>query len=266
MDTLFSSITKYKNERFVPEGMYLVLAEPRLLKESVNVIADLVTEVTIKVDKDKIAIVAIDPSLVAMVDFKLLSSAFVEYQVAKPEELAINLDHLRQVLKRAKPIDTVTLSLDGERLQVLLKGEHTRAFTIPLITIEENEQMIPKLSFTTSVTLPSEKFDEVIEDMGVIAESLTFQRNALAFVVKSTANLKEAKVEIPLTADMGIAMDGEDHASKYSIEYLKKISKASKLADQVTLEFGTDYPLHVEYTLLDKLRLSFILAPRVSTD
>lgn len=247
--------------------MQLTLAEPRLLKESINVIADLVQEVTLKVSKDKISLIAIDPSLVAMVDFTLLSSAFVEYDVSKPEELAINLDHLRQILKRAKPTDTVTLTLDkdGERLQVLLKGENTRAFTIPLISIEENEQTIPNLTFSTKVTLSSEKFDEVIEDMSVVAESLTFQRTSSSLIVKSTANLKEAKVEIPLTEDMGGASDGE-HAAKYSIEYLKKISKASKLADQVTLEFGTDYPLKTEYMLLDKLRLNFILAPRVSTD
>ena len=59
---------------------------------------------------------------------------------------------------------------------------------------------------------------------------------------------------------------GEEIFSKYSIEYLKKITKASKLSDQVCLEFGPDYPLRAEYKLLDKLRLSFILAPRVSSD
>jgi DNA polymerase III sliding clamp (beta) subunit (PCNA family) len=47
---------------------------------------------------------------------------------------------------------------------------------------------------------------------------------------------------------------------------LKKISKANKLSDMVTLEFGADYPLRAEYKLMDKLRLSFILAPRVSSD
>ncbi|MBT3799587.1 MAG: hypothetical protein HOG05_00400, partial [Bacteroidetes bacterium] len=77
----------------------------RLLKESMNIISDLVNEVTLKIDQDKIELIAIDPANVAMIDFKLLSSAFVEYTVEKPEELAINLDHLKSVLKRAKPTD-----------------------------------------------------------------------------------------------------------------------------------------------------------------
>ena len=73
--------------------MKLSLSEPRLLKESINIISDLVTEVTLRVDKDKIEVVAIDPASVAMVEYKLLSSAFVEYSVPVPQELAINLDH-----------------------------------------------------------------------------------------------------------------------------------------------------------------------------
>ena len=46
--------------------MQLTLSEPRLLKESVNVVSELVNEVTMKIDKDKIEIVAIDPASVAM--------------------------------------------------------------------------------------------------------------------------------------------------------------------------------------------------------
>ncbi len=249
--------------------MQLTIAEPRLLKESINIISDLVTEVTLKIDRDKIEIIAIDPSLVAMIDFKLLSTAFIEFTVPKPEELALNLEHLRQVLRRSKPSDTVTLSMDeeGNRLQVVLKGENSRTFNIPLINIEENEQTLPDLQFVTKVSLASTKFDDAIEDMSIVAESLSLHSHSDKLVVSSESNMKEAKVEIPAVGeDTVIEMEGEPFSSKYSIEYLKKMSKASKLADQVSLQFGKDYPLRASYTLLDKLRLSFILAPRVSND
>ena len=239
--------------------MQLTLSEPRLLKESMNIISELVTEVTLRIDKDKIEIIAIDPANVAMVDYKLLSSAFIEYVVPKPEELAINLEHFKQVLKRAKPTDTVTLGLDEDkhRLKLLLKGDGTRTFNIPLITIEEVEQKIPSLQFATKVTLSSIRFDDAIEDMSIISDK---------FVIKAESNLKDATVEMPSREDTTITLEGDALSSKYSIEYLRKISKASKLSDDVTLEFGADYPLRAEYKLMDKLRLSFILAPRVSSD
>ena len=247
--------------------MKLVLAEPRLLKESMNIISELVNEVTLKIDRDKIELVAIDPANVAMIDFKLLSSAFVEYTVEKPEELAINLDHLKSVLKRAKPTDTVTIDLDEDknRLRVSLKGNASRQFNIPLINIEEEEQKIPELSFTCKVSMSSLKFDDAVEDMGVVAESVCLLASGENFEIKSESNMRDAKVDIASSEDTTIIAE-EENISKYSIEYLKKISKTTKLADSVSLEFGNNYPLRIEYRLLDKLQMAFILAPRVAND
>ena len=42
--------------------------------------------------------------------------------------------------------------------------------------------------------------------------------------------------------------------------------QGSKLSDTVTIRFNNDYPLKVEYKAMDKLMLSFILAPRVDND
>ena len=247
--------------------MKLVLAEPRLLKESMNIISELVNEVTLKIDQDKIELIAIDPANVAMIDFKLLSSAFVEYTVEKPEELAINLDHLKSVLKRAKPADTVTINLDNEknRLKISLNGATAREFNIPLINIEESEQKLPNLTFTSKINMASNRFDEAVVDMGVVAESVALIANGEKFFIKSESNMRDAQVEIGSSEETTIIAE-EENTSKYSLEYLKKVSKASKLADSVSLEFGNDYPLKAEYKLLDKLKLAFILAPRVSND
>ncbi len=39
-----------------------------------------------------------------------------------------------------------------------------------------------------------------------------------------------------------------------------------KLAEAVTIQFNKDYPLKLTYATVDKVMLSFILAPRVDTD
>ena len=56
--------------------MKLTLNENKYLKEPILVISELVNEATFKIDKDKIELVAMDPGNVAMVIFKLLSTAF----------------------------------------------------------------------------------------------------------------------------------------------------------------------------------------------
>ncbi len=41
---------------------------------------------------------------------------------------------------------------------------------------------------------------------------------------------------------------------------------ASKLSDNVVIQFNKDYPLRLDYTVVDKVQLRFILAPRVEND
>ena len=85
--------------------MKLTLAEPSYLKESVSIISELVNEARFKVTPEGIELVAMDPANVAMVIFKLLSSAFTEYTVDKELEIAINMNNFKQILRRAKPND-----------------------------------------------------------------------------------------------------------------------------------------------------------------
>src|SRR3989344_945833 len=93
------------------DHMKLTLSETRLLKDSIAIIADLVTEVRFRITKNGVELTAMDPANVAMVIFKLLSSAFAEYAVAQDTVLALNLNDLKGVLRRVKPIDTLTLEL-----------------------------------------------------------------------------------------------------------------------------------------------------------
>jgi hypothetical protein len=79
--------------------------------------------------------------------------------------------------------------------------------------------------------------------------------------------LSQAKVEIAESDSVKIKCpEGEKIKAKYSIEYLKKMMSGSKIADDVTVYFNKDYPLKLEYKVLDKVLLSFILAPRVDND
>ena len=55
----------------------------------------------------------------------------------------------------------------------------------------------------------------------------------------------------------------EKAKAKYSIEYLKKMMNAGKLVPNVKINFNKDYPLKLEYKIVDKIMISFILAPRV---
>lgn len=248
--------------------MKLTLAEPKFLKESVNIISDLVNDINIKVNSDGLQVIAMDPANVALIDFRLLSSAFSEYEVDSPLELSISLEGLKSIMKRAKPSDSILLAYEkgDNRLKVDLVGGSKRSFSIPLINLDATEQRIPTLKFSTRVDMPSEQFDEAVEDVSIIAESVALKIKDGRFYINSENNLSEASVELPSTESISVKTDGEDVMARYSMDYLKKMIKGSKMADSVSIEFNKDYPVRVSYTVTDKVYLSFILAPRVSND
>jgi len=248
--------------------MKLTLAEPSYLKESISIISELVNEARFKVTTDAIELVAMDPANVAMVIFKLLSSCFTEYDVKEPTEIAINLNNLKQILRRAGNSDMLTLEMGDENtLRIQLKGRTTRTFNLPIIELEDKEQKIPELTFPVAITMPSHTLTDAIEDADIVAESVSFESEANKFVVSAEGELSAARIEIPEDEDVKISLEGDKKVkSKYSIEYLKKMIAGSKISDQVSVRFNKDYPLKIDYTAIDKVMLSFILAPRVEND
>lgn len=247
--------------------MKLSLTEPSYLKDSIAVISELVNEARLKITPDGLELVAMDPANVAMVIFKLLPSCFSEYDVKNTIEIGINLNNLKQILRRAKPNDKLTLELlPDQKLQITLKSSSTRTFNLAILELEDKEQKIPELEFSVSIKMSSSALSESIEDVGIVAESVTFEAEPNKFTVKAEGDLSKAQVEIPSDEGTNISVQGDKFRSKYSIEYLKKIMNGGKLADTVEILFNQDYPLRVDYKVVDKVLLSFILAPRVEND
>jgi len=243
--------------------MKLVLNDARLLKEPISIISELVNEVKLKFLKDKIELVAMDPANISMVIFLLFASALQQYE-ASDEEIVISLDNLKNILKRAKPNDQLVMELQDNKLKIQLKGESIRNFDLSLLDLSVADQKVPELKFNVKVKTNTALLNEAIEDASVISDALCFAVKDGKFFVDTEGNFSKANIE--LASETFVESSVQEARAKYAIEYLKKIAKGAKLADSVTLQFDTDYPLRVDYEVKDKLLLAFLLAPRVSNE
>jgi len=247
--------------------MKLTLAEPKYLKDSISIISELVNEANFKITPNGLELVAMDPANVAMVVFKLLSSAFAEYSLKQSISIGINLSNFKQVLRRAKPTDVMTIEMEDGRLKIQFKGTSTRTFSLPIIESEEREQKVPELELPAVIKTTSTVLNEAIEDVDIVADSVSFSAEKGLFSISAEGDLSKAKIDIKSGDGTTITVDSSEAIkSKYSIEYLKKMINGSKLSEEVTINFNKDYPLKLDYKVTDKLMLSFILAPRVEND
>jgi proliferating cell nuclear antigen len=150
-------------------------------------------------------------------------------------------------------------------LKLVLSGTTIRTFYLPLIDQQEKDHKEPDLKFKTKITCPSSMLNDAIEDVEIVAESVTFQSEEKKFIVSASGDTGKATVDIKAEDDVKIETS-EKVKSKYSIEYLKKMIQGSKISGHVQINFSKDYPLKLEYKEVDKIQMAFILAPRIEND
>jgi len=242
------------------------LGKVSLLTDSIATIAELIEEGIFKIDKSGISLVAADRAMVAVVDFKISSSAFDKYDIDKDHAVGLNIVNLLSVLKRSSAGDRATLDLKDSKLEIVLENASRRRFVIPILDLSKEEiPPIDQLEFGTSATLKPHVLQSGIDDAEVVSDSVLFEASQNRFLMKAEGDISSAQLELEKGSESLIDMkvDGVVRA-RYPVDYLKKIVKAAKIADSVSLEWGQDYPMKLAFKAADKIYLSFILAPRVS--
>jgi len=240
------------------------LAEPRLLVSITSILSDFITEASFSFQKEGIKLLALDPANIAMVVLNILPSAFVEYKVEQPTDITINLDALKQVVKRAKPTDSISLSLEKNRLKVTISSKSTKNFFIPLLEREGKERKVPSLEFMSTIELDATEFRDYIDDVAIASDAVTFESNKNVFTISAGDIGSKVQIELTKGSDPLIQIASADSVrATYSVEYLKKMARAASIAETVAVQFSNDYPLKLDFRSLNKAQISFILAPRI---
>jgi proliferating cell nuclear antigen len=242
------------------------LSNVDLLRNSIPIISEIIDEGVFKVDSNGLSLLSPDRSMIAVVNFQLLASAFDDFQVSGEDMLGLNLSNLIAVVKRVKAGDKVTLKKDEgmNTLEVILEGRGKRRFEIPLLEITGDKPPIDQLDFKGKIEMDSSVLEEGVSDADIVDDSVVFEAHPDLFKMWAKGDVSSAQLELK-KGEEGLTKleSSEPLRARYPLEYLKKMVKAAKLSGQVAIEFGTDYPMRLNFKDIDKVNLSFILAPRV---
>lgn len=243
------------------------LEDISLFRESVATIAELIDETELHVSSEGIELIAADRAVVAVINFALSKNAFKEYKCDQERKIGINLLNLVQILRRAQTNDILKIKLDETKLSLTLEGESTRRFTLPLIDVSKEETPeMGKLEagFSSTFTVNSDVLNSGIEDAELITDSVVFTVRKDMLSMSAESDASSTQLELPSGSEaFKVHEINEPVRARYSVDYLKKIFKARKLATSAKMAMATDYPMKVQFEVPSKCRLAFILAPRV---
>ncbi|MFH1444950.1 MAG: proliferating cell nuclear antigen (pcna) [Nanoarchaeota archaeon] len=241
------------------------MSDVDLLKSTVPILAEIIDEAVFKFNQNGISVFTPDRTMVSVIDFKLLSTAFDKYEISEEEDIGLNLSNLASVLKRIGSKDKIMIDFaGGNKLKFTVEGKSKRVFEIPVLNITSETPPTDQLKFSGKIELDSGVIEEGISDADVIGDSVIFEASPGNFKMSAKNDVSSTQLEVK-KGDIGVHSieAAEALRARYPLDYLKKMIKASKLSKQTTLEFGTDFPLRINFKAIDKMHLSFILAPRV---
>ena len=242
--------------------MQLKLDNPKLLADMISIISEVVTEVKLKITKEGVSLNAIDPANVAMVYFKIPADLFSQFELQNDELLGVNLESLKAVLRRCQLGSALTLSKEDNRLKLSIHDRVKRDFNLALIDIDSEEKEMPVWEFKSVIKMDADSFVEVIEDCSIVSDACTFIAEPTKFVIEAKGPLNSARAEF---SSDEVEIHSDFSSARFSLEYLNKFIKGSKISATVSINFSDNHPMRINFPT-GNVMLSFILAPRIEQE
>ncbi len=246
--------------------MEVEFKDVEFFKRMMDVIGNLMSDVSLDFDQEGFTIKAMDPANIAMILFEGTKTLFSAFNVEKETKLSVSLDDLNSILKMMKKEDKAKFKDSKNKLEIDIKGKSRLHFSIPLIDENYTAQKVPQLNFTAEASLVSSALKESIKAASLVDDSIYFTVDGTRLMLSSRSEEKDFSQEISMNENkelLNIKADGMTRA-KYSIDYLTKFLNVADQDRPVKVLFSNNYPLRLDYELINKdAVLSFILANRL---
>jgi len=236
-------------------------------KRLAQALAKISDEATLKAVEQGLSVWAFSPDKTVLGIIKLDPSAFDEFTVDGEVGLSISASELYRVARRATRNDAVVLNYSSGfvGLSVELQDKKTsfsRSFTVTASETSEAELREINMSPTARVVMTADDLGVLISDVKTVGDIVEFIASGDTLTIKSSAEGKEytgtMKAGAPLQE---VSVESETRAS-YSVKSLySSLKPIVGLADTVTIEYATDYPLKISVTSAGPEQIVIYIAP-----
>lgn len=233
-----------------------------VLREFLEVVSAIVTEVKVTVNNEGVDVKAMDPSHVAMLILNLKKSAFEEFS-GEATEIGIDVEKLKGVLRLAKLGDVIDIAHDGAKGRLVISvGKLTRHMSV-VDPAGISDPKVPNVDPPCKVVVKTEELRQGIRGSESISDHVTLTVEPDGFVMHSEG--ENDKVDLRLNKDSLTLVDAKETVrSMYPLDFFSAMVKSISTSEEVTMYVGNEYPLKLEFPFANgNGEVKFLLAPRV---
>ncbi len=236
------------------------------LKDIVDMLGTVVTEAKFKMDVNGMSVNAVDPAHVAMVSLEVPKSVFSEYDVDSEEEISLDLEKVRSIIRLSSSNDSLTITKDKDKLKFEI------GTIIKSISLLDNDQIttprVPQIVSDDYVVIPKSEFEKGLKAAEDVSDAIRLTLNSDSFSARSASDADESEMILPKDLLKELVCK-EVIKSSYPLEYLLKLVKSISSNEDIKISFKSDYPLNIEFSLgsgaSERIKGRFLLAPRMES-
>jgi proliferating cell nuclear antigen len=247
--------------------MFKAIVSAETLRGALDSVSVLVDECKINLNEDGLAIRAVDPANVGMVDLTLDVEAFESYET-DGGVIGVNLARLEDFVGMADSGQLIELELDEEtrKLHIQIDGlEYTLALIDPDSIRQEPD--IPDLDLPAHVVIEGRDIDRAVTAADMVSDHIALGVETADELFYVDAEGDTDDVHLELTRDQLIDLEAGDAHSLFSLDYLKDMNKAIPKDAEVELELGDEYPVKLHFDIAEAQgRVTYMLAPRIQSE
>ncbi|UCD92587.1 MAG: proliferating cell nuclear antigen (pcna) [Methanobacteriota archaeon] len=245
--------------------MFTAKAKSEVLKELIDVVSTLVDEVKFNVSKSGIAVKAVDPAHVAMVDLSLEKGAFEEYK-GNDTELGIDINKIREVLKLARAGEIISIDHDEDKNRLIMSvGNIVRRMSL-VDTAGMSDPKVPNLDLPAKLSVRTEELRQGIRASESVSDHIALISSPDSFEMISEGDTDSVNLKLP--KDLLEELDCKETVrSLFPLDYFSNMIKAVSSAESITMHLGNDYPVRMEFDIAGgKGGVKYLLAPRIESE
>lgn len=245
----------------------VTIADASVFKRCVDAISTLIDEGLFTANDEGLMLRAMDPSQIAMVDFKLPKSAFESY-TSNSTSLGINMEDLATVMSRVRTGEKMDMKLDESKSRLVLtfKGHSTRRFVVPLLDLESSVPKEPQIQFESTAKLNGNFLKESLKDTQLVSSHVVLHATPEAFVVKANGDKGVVDIETKKDSKQIIEYSVTKEAkAMFPLDYLNDLLKNVDSTTNVIISLRMNAPLKLNYPIGDA-QVTYYLAPRIEEE
>lgn len=248
-----------------------------LLKKILDAVKDLVSDANWDCGSNGMSLQAMDSSHVSLVSLLMRADGFEKYRCDRNLNLGINMSSMTKIMKCAANDDIITIRAEDQPDSATFTFESSdqdkiAQYEMKLMDIDAEHLGIPDTEHDAVVKMPASEFQRICRDLSTIGESLEISVTKEGIKFSASGDLGKGNVTLKPNSSVdeegnNVVIEVQENVSlTFALHYLTLFTKATPLADSVTLSMSADIPLVVEYRIESMGYIRYYLAPKIEDE